>query len=178
MSLLETAVSGFIDRKLAQPPTPVAAPAPGTHSLAKGLLAGLIGGIAATAVKTMVGKVYPPRVDGAAEPPAVLAEKVAGHELAPAPKQAATEAIHWAFGAAAGAAYGGIAEYYPAVTARDGINFGMTLMALTHEGALPALGLSQAPAAQSSREKTSEMVSHVVYGIVTETTRRIVRKML
>ena len=52
----------------------------------------------------------------------------------------------------------------------------MTLMALTHEGALPALGLSAEPADQTNREKASEMATHVVFGFVTETVRRYVRK--
>ena len=55
-----------------------------THgrSLAKGLLAGLIGGLVATAAKTLAEKIYPPRTHGEPEPPEVLAEKIAGHELA------------------------------------------------------------------------------------------------
>ena len=75
-----------------------------------------------------------------------------------------------------GAAYGALAEYYPAATARDGANFGMTLMALTHEGALPAMGLSAEPAQQTNREKASEMATHVIFGVVAETVRRAVRK--
>jgi putative membrane protein len=54
----------------------------------------------------------------------------------------------------------------------------MTLMALTHEGALPMLGLSAEPAAQTAREKSSEMVTHVIFGVVTETVRRAVRQVL
>jgi putative membrane protein len=54
----------------------------------------------------------------------------------------------------------------------------MTLMAITHEGALPALGLSAQPAEQSAREKSSEMVTHVVFGLVTEAVRRAVRSRL
>ena len=178
MSLVEKVFSHFLDRKLAQPTNaPTQATIEG-RSLAKGLIAGLAAGIAATAAKSLVEKVYPPRIQGEPEPPAVLAHKLAGHELAPVPKQIATETIHWAFGAAVGGAYGAVAEFYPAATSRDGINFGMTVMALTHEAALPAMGLSPAPANQSNREKYSEMASHAVFGLAAETTRRLVRKML
>ena len=178
MSVLEAAITGFIDRKLSQAPATPAQPVSDMRSLGKGLLAGLIAGVVATAAKTLVDQVYPPRVHGEAEPPEVLAEKVAGHDLAPTTRHMASQSIHWVFGMTAGAAYGALAEYYPAATSRDGMNFGMTLMALTHEGALPALGLSAAPGAQTTREKSSEMASHVVYGLVAETTRRLVRKML
>jgi putative membrane protein len=179
MSLAETIIDSFLDRKLAQ--TPNTTQTQGQvedRSFAKGLVAGLVAGVVATAAKSAVEKIYPPRVQGEPEPPAVLAEKVAGHELAAPQKLFATEAIHWGFGATIGAAYGTLAEFYPAATSREGVNFGMTLMALTHESTLPAMGLSAAPANQTRREKTSEMASHIVFGLVAETTRRIVRKML
>src|ERR1700733_1872627 len=120
------------------------------RSLAKGLLAGLIGGLVATAAKS----------------------------LAVRQKTAAVESIHWGFGALAGAAYGGVVEYFPAATSKDGAAFGMALSSLTHGTALPAMGLSAAPEDQTTRERTSEMATHVVYGVVTETVRRVVRKML
>ena len=90
----------------------------------------------------------------------------------------ASEGIHWVFGVAAGAFYGVLAEVYPAVTAKSGATFGLTLMSLTHEGALPALGLGQAHEDQSLRERTSEGATHILYGVVTEKVRGLVRGML
>ena len=148
------------------------------RSLAKGLLAGLIGGLVATAAKTLAERIYPPRTHGEPEPNEVLAEKFAGHELVGTEKEVATEAIHWGFGALTGAAYGALAEYYPAATAKDGAGFGMALSSLTHGTMLPAMGLSAEPEEQTTRERTSEMATHIVYGVVTETVRRVVRKML
>jgi putative membrane protein len=148
------------------------------RSLAKGLLAGLIGGLVATAAKTLAEKVYPPRTHGEPEPPAVLAEKLAGHDLEGSSKTVAEESIHWTFGAFAGAVYGAVAEYYPAATAKEGASFGLTLAAMTHQTALPMMGLSAPPQEQTTREQTSEMTTHVVFGLVTETVRRTVRKLL
>jgi putative membrane protein len=148
------------------------------RSLAKGLLAGLIGGLVATAAKTMAERIYPPRTHGEPEPPEVLAEKVAGHELVGTQKEVAVEAIHWGFGALTGSAYGALVEYYPAATAKDGAAFGMTLSSLTHGTVLPAMGLAAEPEEQTVRERTSEMATHLVFGVVTETVRRVVRKML
>jgi putative membrane protein len=148
------------------------------RSLAKGLLAGLIGGVVATAAKTLAEKIYPPRTHGEPEPPVVLAEKFAGHELVGTQKDVATGAINWGFGALTGAAYGALVEYYPAATAKDGATFGMALSSLTHGTVLPAMGLGAKPEEQTARERTSEMATHVVYGVVTETVRRVVRKML
>jgi putative membrane protein len=151
-----------------------------THgrSLAKGLLAGLIGGLVATAAKTLVERVYPPHTHGEPEPSEILAEKLAGHELEGTEREVATEAIEWGFGALTGAAYGALVEYYPAATAKDGAGFGMALSSLTHGTMLPAMGLAAEPEEQTVRERTSEMATHVVYGVVTETVRRVVRKML
>src|ERR1700677_1200488 len=138
-------------------------------SLAKGLLAGMIGGLVATAAKSIAERIYPPRTHGEAEPPGVLAEKVAGHPLAAGEMTVAQEAIHWGFGAVTGAAYGALVEYYPLATAQEGAGVGM---------ALPAMGLSEEPEDQTMREKTSEMATHLVFGLVTERVRRFVREML
>ena len=150
----------------------------GQRSLAKGMLAGLIGGIVATAAKSVGEKIFPPRTHGEPEPPDVLAEKVAGHSLTPAQKVVASETIHWGFGALAGAVYGGLAEYYPAATQKEGASFGLALAALTHEQALPIMGLSADPKDQTTREHTSEMATHIVYGVVTEIVRSSVRRFL
>lgn len=147
-------------------------------SLAKGLLAGLIGGLVATAAKTVAARVFPPRTHGEPEPPEVLAERLVGHALTTTEKHVAGEAIHWSFGALTGAAYGALAEYYPAATSKEGASFGLALATLTHETALPAMGLSAEPEDQTTREHTSEMASHVVYGMVTETVRGFVRRIL
>ncbi len=144
-------------------------------SLPKGLIAGLMGGLVATAVKTIAEKFYPPRTQGQTPAPAVLADKVAGHELSPTKSMVATEAIHWTFGAMAGAAYGALVEYYPAASAKEGASFGAALEGLTHESVLPAMGLSGNP---TRREHTSELATHVAYGVVTELVRGIVRRAL
>jgi putative membrane protein len=156
----------------------VAAVNPNPKSLAKGLVAGLIGGLVGTLAKTLAERMFPPRTHGEAEPPEIAAEKVAGHALDSETKAMAAEGIHWGFGAAVGAAYGALAEYYPAATSKEGASFGMALEALTHETALPALGLSPEPKDQTSRERASEMTSHVVYGLATEFVRKLVRKVL
>jgi putative membrane protein len=148
------------------------------RSLAKGLVAGLIAGLAATAAKSLAEKFYPPRIHGEPEPPEVLAQKLSPHHLNGASLAVASETIHWGFGALTGAAYGALAEFYPAATAQEGAAFGMALMSLTHEGALPALGLSAEPEDQTAREQTSEAATHMMYGVVAERVRSFVRNML
>ncbi len=149
-----------------------------TSALVKGLIAGVVGGLVATAAKSLAEKVYPPRVHGEPEPPEVTAEKIAGHPLDQDTREIAAGTIHWVFGAVAGGFYGVLAELYPQITAKSGATFGLTLMSLTHEGALPKLGLSEPPEEQSFREHTSEATTHIVYGVVTEKVRGLVRGML
>jgi putative membrane protein len=146
--------------------------------LLKGLLAGLIAGLVATAAKTLVERFYPPHTHGEPEPEELLAERIAGHHLDSGTKEIAGEAIQWGFGALTGAAYGALAEFYPQATAKEGASFGMALMTLTHEKALPALGLAAEPVDQTFREQSSEAASHVLYGVVTEKVRSVVRKLL
>jgi putative membrane protein len=148
------------------------------RNLWKGLLAGVIAGLVATAAKTAAEKLYPPRTHGEPEPPEVLAERLAGHPLHGAGLAAASEAIHWGFGAFAGGAYGALAEFFPAATAKEGATFGLALMTLTHEGALPAMGLAADVDEQTPREHTSEAATHVIYGVVAERVRSFVRGLL
>ena len=176
--MIQEVITDLVEKKMAAPAEQRSYDDVGDRSLAKGMLAGLIAGVIATAVKTLAEKAYPPRTHGEAEPTDVAAQKIAGRNLSTQQQEIASEAIHWGFGAVTGAAYGALAEYYPAATGKDGANFGMTLMALTHEGALPAMGLSAQPQDQTTREKSSEMTTHIIFGIVTETVRRYIRKML
>lgn len=150
----------------------------GAPSLWKGLVAGLVAGVAATAAKTLAEKFYPPRIHGEPEPPELLTERIAGDDLDETTKLVASESIHWGFGAAAGAFYGALAEFYPAATSKEGANFGLVLMALTHEGVLPAMALSPPAEQQSEREQSSEAVTHLIYGVVAERVRSMVRSIL
>jgi len=149
------------------------------RSLAKGLLAGLIAGVVATAAKMVVERLFPPQTPVESEPPAPVGKlAVVGRTLTPAEKNAAAQGLQWGFGAAAGAVYGGLAEFYPAATAKDGASFGLALATMTHEGPLPALGISMGRQNQTVRDRSSEMTSHMVFGIVAETVRRVVRRLL
>lgn len=150
-----------------------------SRSLARGLLAGLAGGVAGTIAMTFAQRMFPPRPEESEEEPTeLLAEKAAGHELSPETRELAAEGIDWTFGIAAGGVYGMLAEYYPAATSKEGASFGIALEALTHEKALPALGMLRPKDDQTLRERASEMTSFTVYGIATEVVRKFVRNRL
>jgi putative membrane protein len=148
------------------------------RSILKGALAGMIGGLAGAGAKVLAEKIFPPRVHGQTSPSVVLAEQVAGHSLPEGQKQLATQAIHWGFGAAAGAVYGALVEVEPSMGAWKGAAFGLTLNRLTHESVLPRMGLAAHKEEQPTQERISEWVTHAVYGIFTDTVRRAVRRNL
>jgi putative membrane protein len=132
----------------------VAAPQP--PSFAKGLVAGLVGGLVGAVAMALAERMFPPQ--------------------APSHQSPVGEDIPWGYGITVGAAYGALAEHFPAATAKEGASFGMALEALTQETA--ALGLADGPEITTTRERASEMTSHVVFGVTTEWVRRLVRKML
>jgi putative membrane protein len=147
-----------------------------SRSIAKGLVAGLIGGIVGTAARNVVEKAYPPRKTSDIEPELVT-HRIGGRELTVRQRRLARQGMHWGIGASAGAAYGVAAEFYPAATSKQGASFGMALIALNQDHLLPTMGLA-GKQEQTRREHTSELASFVTYGVVTETVRWIVRRMI
>lgn len=148
------------------------------RSIAKGLLAGMIGGVAGAGAKVLAEKIFPPRIEGQTPPPVVFAENVARRRLPEEERQLALQGIHWIFGALAGAVYGGLVEVEPSLGAWRGAAFGITLNRITHESILPRLGLTAPPGRRPAQERISEWVTHAVYGVAADSVRRAVRRAL
>jgi hypothetical protein len=104
-----------------------------------------------------------------------ISELLQGRHLTRDEKNKAGPVVHYAFGAIMGAVYGASVEVNPAANALAGIPFGAILFAAADEVALPALGLSDKPAAYPLSTHLYGLVSHAVYGVTTETVRRMVR---
>jgi putative membrane protein len=148
----------------------------GERSIVKGALAGLVGGIVGSGAKALAAKVYPPEADGQAPASIVLAEKMAGHPLTDGGRQVALHGMRWTFGALAGAVYGAAVEIEPRAGAWRGAGFGLALKKMTLQTVLPKMGLAEPADRQGVQGRQSEWVTHVVYGVVTEAVRRLVRK--
>jgi putative membrane protein len=151
---------------------------PRKRSISKGLLAGLVGGLAGAGAKMIAEQIFPPRTQGQTPPPVLFAENVTGRRLPEDERQLALQGIHWIFGALAGAAYGALVEMEPSLGAWHGAAFGITLNRITHESLLPHLGLTAPPGSQPTQERISEWVTHAVYGVATDSVRRAVRRAL
>ena len=147
-------------------------------NLLKGALAGLVGGLAATAVKSLAEEVFPPRPPDAKSPPVIVAEKLLGEERVEGREDTFEEAIHWSFGALTGSAYGVVAEAAPAASRGYGVPFGAALFTITHGTALPLLGLEGGPFKVPVGRQANELTTHLFYGLAADLTRRGVRKLL
>ena len=175
-------------------------------SVRKGLLAGLLGGLVACwAMNQWLAlwqrvivddtDAHPERpVAGqggqlaregpdARQPPTMHAAAAIAHGLfrhvpTEREKQCLGQLLHYIFGTATGALYGTFADAIPALTTAGGVPFGVAVWLLADELATPALGLSQPPTRQDRETHTYALVSHCIYGLTTECTRRLVRQWL
>lgn len=165
----------------------------GEIDLMKGLVAGVAGGLLASYLmeqfqdawsaasesmrssKKRGGRKPDPATVKAAN---LISEKVTGHKLAQDYKSIAGEAVHYGMGASSAAVYGVLAEVAPIVTVGNGAGFGTGVWLLADEMAVPAAGLSKPPREIPLTTHAYALVSHLVYGWITETVRRAVRRAL
>ncbi|MGH9588378.1 MAG: DUF1440 domain-containing protein, partial [Acidobacteriaceae bacterium] len=86
--------------------------------------------------------------------------------------------VHYAYGALVGGLYGALTEFWKAPKAGLGTLFGTVLFGAGDLVAVPALHLGASPAEQPSSAMTNPFLSHLVYGVTTELSRRAVRPLL
>lgn len=155
--------------------------------ICKGLTAGFLGGIAGAFVMgqfhAAIGKVSPVAKkaekegqESTAKAASAVAKTVSHRPLDEKQKEIGGMAVHFAFGGAMGALYGGSAEMNPSVAVSAGLPFGVALWLAAHEVAVPALGWSTPPNRAPFAEHVLELASHLVYGFTTDAVRRMIRK--
>ena len=151
-----------------------------------GAVAGLLGAFAMERFQTLWSetskRARPKQTAGAAkdEPITVKAaervtERVFHAELPDEIKPVAGEAVHYAMGTLSGAIYGAIAEVLPIARAGNGLVFGALLWWIADNMAVPAIGLAKKPSAYPPSTHAYALSSHLVYGFVTESVRRVLR---
>jgi putative membrane protein len=104
-----------------------------------------------------------------------LAETVLHTELPEELKPVAGEFVHYGMGMLSGAIYGAVAEILPFARAGNGLLFSAALWWFADETAVSDLGLAKKPSAYPPSTHAYALSSHLVYGFVTETVRRILR---
>jgi uncharacterized membrane protein YagU involved in acid resistance len=166
-----------------------------TRRLLRGITAGFISGLAASAVmsgfQTATKKIGNPmrsRQSGRRKSPrdepatykaaSVISTKVFHHRLTESGKNPAATALHYLFGAASGAIYGAMAETWDFSKRGHGALFGTGLWAVADETVVPALGLAKWATAYPAFTHVYALASHVVYGVAAETFRYHLRRAL
>ncbi|TRW14210.1 DUF1440 domain-containing protein [Glacieibacterium frigidum] len=145
-----------------------------------GVLAGLVASLAMTGFQAGVAEMFPDALGGGGEPATEkAADKVSraatGEDVPDDVKPAAGEAVHYGFGAALGAAYGIAAEYGDAVRTGGGTLFGAATALIADDIMVPALGLGGPPTETPPATHAYAIASHLVFGLVLEATRRLLR---
>jgi uncharacterized membrane protein YagU involved in acid resistance len=107
-----------------------------------------------------------------------ISKAVLHHELSNAEKAWAGPAVHYGFGTIVGAVYGALAERIPVAQAASGAAYGSAVWLLADDVAVPALGLGKPADQVPVPANVKALASHVVYGVVTDATRRAVLERL
>jgi hypothetical protein len=102
-----------------------------------------------------------------------VTQAVTGEPLPDEDKPAGGALVHYAFGAAVGAAYGAAAARSENVTAWAGLPFGATVWLVADEIGVPLSGLSKSPTEYPASSHASALATHLVYGATTEAVRKI-----
>ncbi len=159
-------------------------------NIGKGLLAGAVGGLAASWIMTQFQSLLSRAVEGQPNPHQGEGEdatektadrvstKVLSHPLTKEEKKTAGPLVHYAYGTGIGALYGGLAQKYKATNSGFGSAYGAAAWALGDEVAVPALGLSKKPTETPVSKQLQFLAAHLVYGLTLEGVRRLTLKAL
>ena len=101
-----------------------------------------------------------------------LARQVTSAPVPPAARERLGSALHYGFGATAGAVYGLLARRWPGVTAGGGLAYGTGVWLLADELMLPAMGFADPPHRSPARRHAYALVGHWAYGAALECVRR------
>ena len=149
----------------------------------KGFVSGAVGGLVASFAMGQIHSLFqkpesPPRrdqEDSTVKVATAISRSIFHRDLSEQQKELAAPAVHYGFGASLAGVYGTLVEAVPLVRIGWGVPFGAAVWLGAHVITVPALGLS-APITQSSTlEQAVEFGAHLVYGIVVESFRRLLR---
>ncbi len=153
---------------------------PSALALGKAIVIGFAAGLVASGVKSLCELIAPPRPPGVPSPLAnaldAAAMSATGAPMSEAAKSIAEPVVHFLFGAVAGSVYVAVARQAPVLRAGYGAFFGFSFWLLAHEIALPLMGLSPGPAQMTLWEQGDELVTHMIFGVTLEFTRRALER--
>ena len=146
----------------------------------RSLIAGFVGGLAGTAVKSLIEQFLPVRKveQRSAQIKIVddLSTKITGTPISTQNESIAEQLVNLPVGGSLGAAYGYGKKDRLGLRPMDGVIFGATTWASTHETSLPILGLEPKPTDVPIRMQMNELFAHVAFGLTTELVRHYLEK--
>ena len=156
----------------------------GNHSAWKGVLAGVVGGLAGAwtmnqfqaALSKMQSQPQTSGGDDATQRAAnAVARPIVARPLTRHEKRVGGSLVHYAFGSAMGGAYGAIAEVVPQTSMGWGLPFGAAVWLGADEIGVPLAGLSPAATETPASAHGAAFAAHLVYGTTADLVRRAVR---
>ena len=148
----------------------------------RGLIAGFVGGLAGTAIKTLVEQFLPVRKveQRSAQIKIVddLSTKITGSPISVENEALAEQLVNFPFGASIGAAYGYGKRKKDELNIMEGVILGSSTWISTHETSLPLMGLEAKPTEIPLKMQANELFAHVLFGVTTELVRNYVNKAL
>ena len=146
----------------------------------RSLISGFVGGLAGSAVKSLIEQFLPVRKieQRSAQIKIVdeLSTKITGTPVSVQNEALAEQLVNIPMGGSLGAAYGYGKKNRLGLKPMDGVIFGATTWASTHETSLPILGLEPKPTDIPIRMQMNELFAHVAFGVTTELVRHYVEK--
>lgn len=146
----------------------------------RGLISGFVGGLAGTAVKSLIEHFLPVRKieQKSAQLRIVddLSTKITGTPISVENEELAEQLVNFPFGASIGAAYGYGKKDKDVMNIADGVIFGATTWVSTHETSLPLMGLESKPSDIPIKMQANELFAHVAFGITTEIVRSLINE--
>ncbi|MDT0677730.1 DUF1440 domain-containing protein [Autumnicola musiva] len=148
----------------------------------RGVISGVIGGLAGTAVKSLVEKFVTVRkVEHRSAQIKILDDlstKVTGSPISIQNEALAEQLLNLPIGASVGAAYGYKHRDKDEFNIKNGIILGSSTWISTHPTSLPILGLEAKPVDVPIKMQANELFAHVLFGVTTELVRNYVNKRL
>ena len=153
-----------------------------SSTVTRGVISGVLGGLAGTIVKSAIEKVLPVRRPDTTSAQLKLVDnistKLTGEPVSASNRELAEQLVNIPIGVSLGASLGYAKKDRPETNLVEGALFGTTAYLATHETSLPLMGLEEAPEDIPVRLQANEFLAHVAFGITAELVRGFIARRL
>lgn len=151
-------------------------------NVSRGLISGVLGGLAGTVVKSAIEKFLPVRKPNTRSAQIKLVDelsvKVTGDRISESNHELAEQLVNIPIGASLGATYGYAKRDRVGTNVIEGAMFGASTWVATHETSLPMMGLEEEPKDIPVKMQANELIAHIAFGVTTELVRGLISKKL